>query len=240
MIDSHSCSKTCVMVTAHQCISWQWDMQPMLIRHKNSGVFSKAFTNTAGSTTLTMLKMGALSTTNKLLRMMHDCSHPVNIQWICLMMPAHQSTSWQWDTWLVLIMMMMVMYARRFALVHQVPLLWLDVPVKAFKHTQPLHSLTTMGQSCPSLECRSADLCKLVTMQQYFERVRGTLDVCLGNLHNLLQLSWLTLAKNSFSDQTRTSVWISWKDLPAGLAHWLLALASCWGWLNPLNLKGML
>ncbi len=51
----------------------------MLIRHKNSGVFSKAFTDTAGSTTLTMLKMGALSTTSKLLRMMHDCSHPVNM-----------------------------------------------------------------------------------------------------------------------------------------------------------------
>jgi len=32
-----------------------------------------------------------------------------------------------------------------------------DVPVKAFKHTQPLFSLMSTGQSCPSPESHSAD-----------------------------------------------------------------------------------
>jgi len=31
------------------------------------------------------------------------------------------------------------------------------VPVKAFKHTQPLFSLMSTGQSCPSPESHSAD-----------------------------------------------------------------------------------
>ena len=77
MVDSHSCSETYVMITADQSTSWQWDMRPVLIRLRNGDVRLKTLTNTAGSTTLSILRMGMLSESSKF--MMDGLLHPVNM-----------------------------------------------------------------------------------------------------------------------------------------------------------------
>lgn len=93
-------------------------MRSVLIRLTNGDECLKSFTGTSGSTTLSILKMGVLSTTTYLLRMRNGRLQPVN-------MLDDDSTPimiWRWDMWPVLIMIM-VMYAGRLASVHQVSLL---------------------------------------------------------------------------------------------------------------------
>lgn len=77
MVDSHSCSETYVTMTADQSMSWQSDMQPVLIRLTNGDVRRKTFTGTSGSTTLSILRMGILSESSKF--MMDGLLHAVSM-----------------------------------------------------------------------------------------------------------------------------------------------------------------
>ena len=74
------------------------------------------------------------------------------------MMTAHQCMSWQWDMRPVPIRLTSGDVCSKI------------ITAKPFKHRQLLYSLMSMGRSCPSLERPSADLCKLVTMQQHLTR----------------------------------------------------------------------
>ena len=83
VIDSHSYSKTCVMMTAHQFMSRQWDTWPVLIMMIIGHVCLKTVIGTSGPTTLANSWIGMLSSSSILLN---------------LMMTAYQATGWpEWS-----------------------------------------------------------------------------------------------------------------------------------------------
>ena len=78
--------------------------------------------------------------------------------------------------------------------------------VKPFKHKQLLYSLMSMGRSCPSLERPSADLCKLVTMQQHLTRhTSSASQTPLAEPTDSTQQQLFRFGQNTYANQLRRS-----------------------------------